>query len=61
MAEQADIERVRRLVGANVTDEQVRALTSYHETLAQAVAAFATAELRAVEPPLRSVPGPRSG
>ena len=59
MADLTEIERVRGIVGAHVTDEQAQALTTYYANLAQAVAAFATDELRQVEPPLRSIAGPR--
>ncbi len=58
MPERADVERVRALVGTNVTDEHAQTLATYYASLSQAVAAFATDELRAVEPPLRSIPGP---
>ncbi|HEY3063417.1 MAG TPA: hypothetical protein VGL99_30980 [Chloroflexota bacterium] len=60
MAERADIERIRALVGPEVSDEQAQALATYYANLSQTVAAFATDELRALEPPLRSIPGPRS-
>jgi hypothetical protein len=49
---------VRQVVGGGVSESEAAALAAYYATLAKAVAAFSTAELRDVEPPLRSVPGP---
>jgi len=55
----AAAQHVRDVVGAQLTDHDVEALATYYANLAQLVAAFATEELRWVEPPLRSTPGPR--
>jgi hypothetical protein len=51
---------VREIVAGGVTDAEAEALAAYYATLAKAVSAFPTEELRATEPPLRSVPGPRA-
>jgi hypothetical protein len=53
-------ETVRELVGGSLTDPQVAALIEWHAALARALAAFPEADLKSVEPPLRSTPGPTS-
>jgi hypothetical protein len=55
-----DLEWVREVVGGGVTDAEAEALAAYYATLAKAVAGFPSEQLREVEPPLRSVPGPRA-
>jgi hypothetical protein len=59
MAERAELDRVRATIGTELSDAQAEALATYYAALSRAVAAFATDELRNVEPPLASTPGPR--
>lgn len=58
MADQIDLQRVRAVLGANLTDAEADALAAWYASLSRAVAAFPSDALRAVEPPLRSIPGP---
>ena len=51
-------QHVREVIGTQLTDAEAEALAAYYEALSRAVQTFATDELRNVEPPLRSVPGP---
>lgn len=51
-------ELVRLLVTGELDDEVARALAEWYATLARGVAAFPEADLRVVEPPLRSTAGP---
>jgi hypothetical protein len=60
MAEPIPGEAIERIVGSDLTDEEVAALVDWYTNLARAVAAFPEAALKGVEPPLRSVPGPPS-
>jgi hypothetical protein len=53
-------EMVRRLLGLEVDDATASALIDWHTNLARGIAAFPEAELKRVEPPLRSTPGPRA-
>jgi hypothetical protein len=55
-----DRDWVREAVGGGVSDAEAEALAAYYTTLARAVAAFPTEQLRDVEPPLRSTAGPRA-
>jgi hypothetical protein len=50
---------VRQLVEAPVSDEQASALADWYNALEAQVARFPEAELKGVEPPLRSTPSPR--
>jgi len=52
-------EHVREVIGPDLTDAEAEALASNYATLAHLVAAFPLAELREVEPPLRSLGRPR--
>ena len=52
------VQHVREVIGTRLTDAEAEALAAYYEALSRAVQTFATDELRNVEPPLRSVPGP---
>ena len=54
-------EHVREVIGPDLTDAEAEALASNYATLAQLVAAFPMAELRLVEPPLRSFGAPHGG
>ena len=56
----AEAEQVRRRVGGDVSDTEVAALADWYRGLAQAVARFPEADLKAFEPPLRSTPGPHA-
>ena len=58
MAESAAGEAVRQVVGAELSDAEAAALADCYAALARGVAAFPQADLKAVEPPLRSTPGP---
>jgi cytochrome c553 len=51
-------EHVREIIGTELSESEVAGLATYYAALAAAVAAFATEELRWVEPALRSVPAP---
>jgi hypothetical protein len=55
----ASVERaeLERLVGAPLTDAEAEALQATYTALAEQVARFP--EMKDVEPPLRSWPGPR--
>jgi hypothetical protein len=52
-------DEVRRRIGTPLTDMEARALADWYASLSAAVAGFPTPHLKEVEPPLRSVPGPR--
>jgi len=58
MAEPAAGEAVRQVVGAQLSDREAAALANWYAALARGVADFPQADLKAVEPPLRSTPGP---
>jgi len=51
---------VKEVIGDEATDQDVAALVEWYANLARSVAAFPRADLKKVEPPLRSVPGPRT-
>jgi len=52
-------EQVRQLVDPPVSDEQATALADWYDALAAQLARFPDAELKGLEPPLRSTPSPR--
>ena len=52
------VQYVHQVIGAELSAAQADALAAYYAGLSQAVATFAADQLRAFEPPLRSVPGP---
>jgi hypothetical protein len=56
---QESLDEVRRRVGTPLTDAEARALADWYASLGAAVSKFPAADLKAVEPPLRSTPGPR--
>jgi hypothetical protein len=58
MAEQHEKRRVQEIVGDQITDDEVDALLGTSAALSRSIAGFPFAELRAVEPPLRSLAGP---
>jgi hypothetical protein len=51
---------VRQIVSGGLSEEDARALAEWYANLSGAVAAFPGADLKAVEPPLRSVAGPHA-
>jgi hypothetical protein len=53
-------EDVRILVGTPLTDTEASALADWYQALSSAVASFPSAELKGIEPPLRSTSGPRA-
>lgn len=53
-------EVVRVLVDGDLDDQAVHALIEWYANLMRGVAAFPAADLKRVEPPLRSTPGPRA-
>jgi hypothetical protein len=50
---------IRRSIDLPLTDTQASALADWYAALSSALARFPEADLRAVEPPLRSTPAPR--
>jgi len=51
-------EDVRRMVGAYLTDMEASGLADWYAALAAGVGRFPARDLKLVEPPLRSTPGP---
>jgi hypothetical protein len=45
-------------IGVALSDQEAAALADWYADIARAVAEFPQADLKAVEPPLRSTPGP---
>jgi hypothetical protein len=61
MPERLPIEVVRLLIDdPRLTDADAEALAATNASLVRALAAFPAAELRRVEPPLRSLPAERA-
>jgi cytochrome c553 len=58
VAEPGASEVVRHAVGVDLSEQEVAALADWYAAIARGVAAFPQADLKAVEPPLRSTPGP---
>lgn len=58
MAEPHENRRVQEIVGDDITDEEVDGLLGTSAALSRSIAGFPFADLRAVEPPLRSLAGP---
>jgi hypothetical protein len=54
----APMEEMRHIVGAELSDAEAEALAAWYANLARSVAAFPADDLKPVEPPLRSLPGP---
>jgi hypothetical protein len=52
------IDMVRLLLGVDVDDQAAAGLIDWYANLSRGVAAFPEADLKRVEPPLRSTPGP---
>jgi hypothetical protein len=51
---------VRQIVSSGLSEEDARGLVEWYANVSGAVAAFPGPDLKAVEPPLRSVAGPRA-
>jgi len=49
---------VREVIGSSLSEDEVDALLSTHAALARGLAAIPFAELKQVQPPLQSMPGP---
>ena len=58
MTESLSTEEIRGIVGVELSEQDAEALAAWYANFARGVAAFPAADLRRVEPPLRSVPGP---
>ena len=58
MAEPLPPEQVRRIVGGDLSEEEAAALSHWYANLARGLSALPEADLRNLEPPLRSAPGP---
>ena len=58
MAEPAADAAVARRIGVALSDEEAAALADWYADIARRVADFPPGELKSVEPPLRSSPGP---
>jgi hypothetical protein len=52
------MEEVRRIIGVEISDAEAEALAASYANVARGVSAFPAEDLKGVEPPLRSVPGP---
>ena len=57
-AARPNLEAVRAVLGPDIGDAEAETVVASYLALARAVAAFPSHELLAVEPPLRSAPGP---
>jgi hypothetical protein len=51
-------DEIRAIVGIELSDQDAEALAGWYAGFARGVAAFPADDLKRVEPPLRSVPGP---
>jgi len=51
-------EQIRRIVGAHLSDQDAEALAGWYASFGAGVEAFPEQDLKRVEPPLRSTPGP---
>jgi hypothetical protein len=51
-------EEIRRVIVADLSQPELQALVDWYTAQARLVAAFPADDLKAVEPPLRSLPGP---
>jgi hypothetical protein len=58
MVDSLNPEDIRQLLESRIAEEDAAALATWYAALARGVAAFPAADLKDVEPPLRSVPGP---
>jgi hypothetical protein len=51
-------EDLATVIGTPLSDEEAAQLSAWYAALSRAISAFPAADLKAVEPPLRSIPGP---
>jgi len=51
-------DEVRRVVGDAISQAEAEALAEWYANVSRGVSAFPQAELKGIEPPLRSIPGP---
>jgi cytochrome c553 len=58
VAESRSKDEIRQMVGVELSEQDAEALAAWYAGFARGVAAFPAADLKRVEPPLRSVPGP---
>ncbi|HLZ28262.1 MAG TPA: hypothetical protein VKV73_13165 [Chloroflexota bacterium] len=58
MSESLSKDEIRRVVGLELAEQDVEALAGWYAGFARGVAGFPADDLKRVEPPLRSVPGP---
>jgi len=58
VSESLSTEEIRRIIGVELSAQDAEALAAWYASFARGVAAFPAADLRRVEPPLRSMPGP---
>ncbi len=59
MADQSARDRVRAIVGPELSDDEADALVATSAALSKAVLELPRADLRNIDPPLRSTPAPR--
>jgi len=61
MAEQGmSADEVRRILGMALAESEATALVDWYAGLARQVERFPAGDLKGVEPPLRSTPGPKA-
>ena len=58
MAESLPAQQVRDIVGVELSEQDAGALAGWYAGFARGVAGFPAADLKRVEPPLRSIAGP---
>jgi len=58
--DQRVIDELRRIVGVELSDPDAEALATWYANLARSVATFPAQDMKDVEPPLRSIPGPKA-
>jgi hypothetical protein len=58
VSESPSKDEIVRVVGIELSDPDAEALAGWYVNFARGVAAFPAADLKPVEPPLRSIPGP---
>jgi hypothetical protein len=58
VVDQQIVEMVQRVVGPKVTDDEARALAEWYANLGRGLANFPEKDMKGIEPPLRSTPGP---
>jgi hypothetical protein len=58
VSESLGTDEIRRILGVEVSEQDAEALLAWYAGFARGVVAYPQADLKRVEPPLRSVPGP---